>query len=375
MKVVSLFANIGIAEAYLESIGFEVVLANEIIPRRIDLYSQIYKNCKTICGDLSNKKIFKKTVDEALKFKVDVVMAAPPCQGMSTAGQLIENDIRNNLIVPTLKFINKTSPKYIFIENVPKFLKTSIGYKNKDILIPDLIKKELDNSYEIQIDVVDTQNYSVPQVRERAIILMTRKDVRKKWHFPRKEKNIATIKDVIGHLPTLDPFIKDVSKEELLKFFPKFEERKKKALQISKWHYPPHHVKRQVVAMMHTPTGKSAFDNIKYKPIKENGKPVKGFLNTYKRQHWNRPAYTITMDNVKISSQNNVHPGKLIGRNSIGDKIYSDARTLTLYELMKLMTLPDNWALPEKTSIAFVRRIIGEGIPPLFVKKIFSTLM
>ena len=58
-----------------------------------------------------------------------------------------------------------------------------------------------------------------------------------------------------------------------------------------------------------------------------------------------------------------------------GDVIYSDARALTLYELMKIMSIPSDWPVPENTSEAFLRRIIGEGIPPLFVKKVFENLI
>ena len=126
--------------------------------------------------------------------------------------------------------------------------------------------------------------------------------------------------------------------------------------------------------MQHTPTGKSAFENKLYYPKKVNGERVKGYLNTYKRQRWDMPAYTVTMDNRKISSQNNVHPGRLLGLDNEGLNIYSDARTLTLYEIMKVMSLPDDWNVPTDTSEAFLRRIIGEGIPPLFVKKVFKQL-
>jgi DNA (cytosine-5)-methyltransferase 1 len=159
----------------------------------------------------------------------------------------------------------------------------------------------------------------------------------------------------------------------MLTIFPKFKERKKEALKISKWHNPPHHVKRQIIAMMHTPTGQSAFNNNIHKPIKENGELVKGFPNTYKRQNWDAPAYTITMDNVKISSQNNVHPGRQIKKDD-GSLVYSDPRTLTLFEIMKLMSLPEDWNIPANTSEAFLRRVIGEGIPPLLVKYIFENL-
>ena len=146
------------------------------------------------------------------------------------------------------------------------------------------------------------------------------------------------------------------------------------ALNISEWNKPPIHVKRQIITMMYTPTGLSAFDNEMYKPKKMNGDLIKGFKNTYKRQNWNKPAYTITMDNRKISSQNNVHPGRKIGIDNRGQKIYSDPRALTLYEILIIMSIPSDWTIPTNTSEAFIRRIIGEGIPPLFVKKLFQVL-
>lgn len=375
MKIVSLFANVGVAEAYLEEMGLRVVLANEFVPRRAEIYSKIYPNTNVICGDFLEEKIFSEMVKEAKKLKVDVVMATPPCQGMSTAGQQKNDDKRNNLIVPTIDFIKKVLPKYVLIENVPQFLNTSIKYKNRNILIHDLIQGELSPSYEIEVNVIDTQHYSVPQARERAILLMTKKSVRGKWTMPPGHQELVTMDDVIGDLFPVDPYIKDVDEEELLSIFPAFFVRKKRALAISKWHNPPHHVKRQVLAMMHTPTGKSAFGNKKFKPVKENGELIKGFPNTYKRQNWDRPAYTITMDNVKISSQNNVHPGRRIRTGGKAQEIFSDPRALTLYELMLLMTLPKNWAIPTGTSEAFLRRIIGEGIPPLMVKHIFKNLI
>ena len=126
--------------------------------------------------------------------------------------------------------------------------------------------------------------------------------------------------------------------------------------------------------MQYTPTGKTAFDNKLYKPVKSNGDFVKGYHNTYKRQNWDTPAYTVTMDNRKISSQNNVHPGRPSGKDKDGNELYSDARTLTLYELMLIMSIPPNWPIPEKTEEAFLRRIIGEGIPPLFTKKLFEMI-
>ena len=127
--------------------------------------------------------------------------------------------------------------------------------------------------------------------------------------------------------------------------------------------------------MMHTPSGATAFDNIdKYKPRKKNGDLVKGFKNTYKRQAWDQPGYTVTMFSREISSQNNVHPGRYIGVDSNGDALYSDARVMTIYELMLMSTLPKQWNIPEWESDHFIRCVIGEGIPPILVKKIMQQL-
>ena len=375
MNVLSLFANIGVAEAYLKEIGFNVVVANELIERRAILYSKIYPDTYMICGDITDKKIFDKVVRESIDRGVNIIMATPPCQGMSTVGQKVVDDERNRLVCQVIEAIKEIKPKYSFIENVPMFFNTKIKVGNDKILIPELLENELGNDYIINKYLVDTKDYSVPQSRERAIVLMTRKDQRKEWVIPEKDAKVKTMRDAIGNLPKLDPFITDVDEEELLKIFPHFYERRERALQISKWHTPPHHIKRQVVVMQHTPTGKSAFDNPKYYPVKANGEAVKGFRNTYKRQNWDAPAYTVTMDNRKMSSQDNVRPGRFEYTDENGDDIYSDARTLTLYELMIIMSIPPNWPVPENTSEAFLRRIIGEGIPPLFVKKVFEQLL
>ena len=374
-KVLSLFANIGVAEAYLEDIGISVPVANELIKRRADLYQNIYPKSKMLCGDITNDNVYSKIIELSKDAGVDIILATPPCQGMSTVGQQEEDDERNYLIIPVINSIKDLNPKYVVIENVPNFINTSIFYDGKRSNLVDIVRNELESNYSISVNIINTENYGVPQSRERMIILMTRKDLGKEWTIPPKEGKVVTMEDVIGDIPSIDPFVKDLTKEEFDSLFPLYQERKKKALSISKWNKPPIHIYRQVKAMQYTPTGKSAFDNVpEHRPIKEDGSFVKGYHNTYSRQRWDTPAFTVTMDNRKISSQGNVHPGRLIGKDENGEDVYSDARTLTLYELMLIMSLPAKWPLPDNTNEAFVRRIIGEGIPPLFVKKLFRNI-
>ncbi len=377
IKAMSLFANVGIAETYLNEIGIDVVVANEIEHQRVRFYNHLYPSTQMIEGDITIKEIQDKLVELAKNEKVELIMATPPCQGMSTAGKKEKNDARNLLIKDAVKVIKEVKPKYIFFENVPEQLNTYIEYKNDEILIPDYLKKEFENDYSFNDNfIINAADYGVPQLRERAIILLTRKDVKKKWNFPKKNNEIVTMEKAIGNLPSLDPEIYDVPYEDQLRIFPDFEKKKAEGLNISKWHYPPKHVYRQVYSLMHTPTGETAFNNIDlFKPKKKDGTYTKGFKNTYKRQEWNKPAFTVTMFNRTIGSQNNVHPGRYIGKDKDGYDLYSDARVLTVYELMLVTSLPKNWDIPNWASEHFVRQVIGEGIPPLLVKKIMQELI
>ena len=126
MKVISLFSNIGIAETYLKEIGFEILLANDICRKRINIFSKFYPDTIPIHGDFSERKIFNQIVKISGDLKPDIILATPPCQGMSTAGEQKKNDFRNNLTVNLVEYIKIIKPKYIFLENVPLFLKTSI---------------------------------------------------------------------------------------------------------------------------------------------------------------------------------------------------------------------------------------------------------
>lgn len=84
-------------------------------------------------------------------------------------------------------------------------------------------------------------------------------------------------------------------------------------------------------------------------------------MSSYKRIDWDRPAPTITMNNGSISSQNNVHAGYLKD-----DGTYSNARVLTILEVMRLIGLPDDWNIPEWSSDTLIRNVLGECLPPKF---------
>lgn len=60
IKGLSLFANVGVAEAYLEDLGVEIRIANEIDKDRAQFYQDIYKNTNMICGDITDDSVRDK---------------------------------------------------------------------------------------------------------------------------------------------------------------------------------------------------------------------------------------------------------------------------------------------------------------------------
>lgn len=373
IRCLSLFSNVGIAETYFEEIGIEVILANEIDEDRAKFYKHLYPSTEMIVGDITDSRVRDEIVSKAIRNNVDFIMATPPCQGMSEAGLRLKDDPRNQLIYYAIDVIQKVRPKFVLLENVPKQLVTKISYDGKKMLIPNYIKQALSKNYRFNNEVlVRAKDHGVPQLRERNIFLLVRNDLDFDWEFPEKEKEI-TLFEAIGNLPSLDPLLREGEKFTITKF-PDFLSKKKAGLKVSKWHYPPKHSWKQVEWMMHTPTGKSAIYNEHYYPQKEGGVPVKAHHNNYRRLKWDMPCRTITQNSGVISSLATVHPGREY-IDSTGETLYSDPRVLSIYELLIVSSLPLDWNIPDWVNDTMVRRVIGEGIPPLLVKKIMQVLI
>lgn len=374
LKGLSLFANVGIAEAYFREIGVDIVLANELLKDRADFYQKVYPHAEMICGDITDDKIRDLIVEKAIKYGVDFIIATPPCQGMSVAGNRDPFDERNQLIYYAIDVIKRVKPKFVLLENVPRLLVTKIKVSDNLLLIPDYIKQELGETFNFnQETLVKAKDYGVPQLRERNIFLLSSKHLSITWEFPKKDEEIITLEKAIGHLPSLDPKIRG-GMAITLSIFPEYEQKREKGLKVSKWHYPPTHSFNHIEWMMHTPTGESAIFNERYYPQKPNGDHIVAHHNHYRRLSWDKPCRTITMNNGVISSLCCVHPGRPYTSNS-GEILYSDARVLSIYELMIVTSLPTDWPIPEGTNDTFLRHVIGEGIPPLLTKKIMLELI
>ena len=349
IKAISLFSSAGIGELLLHKTNVEVIAGNELLPKRAECYKHFYPNAEMCCGDITNESIKQHMISLAKDNNVKMLIATPPCQGLSTLGKNkkqihYESDKRNFLILEALDVIDSCDFDYILIENVPTFIEMYFPYGDEYLLLEDILKKRFSNKYQIDIKVLNAKDYGICQSRPRAIIKMYKQGL--KWSWPSEQKEIP-LSAAIGHLPSLE------SGED----------------SGIPWHYAKVHNERAVLALRHTPTGKSAIANEFYYPKKEDGSRIKGFHNTFKRMDWNQPCPTRTTFSGSMSSHNNVHPGR-----PLPDGTYSDARVLTLLETFIVSSIPETISFPKDSTDTFIRTVIGESIPPKLMMEVINQI-
>ena len=343
MKGLSMFSSAGIAEIYFKENNIDIVVASELLEKRCKVHSWLYKDCEMVCGDITKENVFENVKNRALMTGCEFLLATPPCQGMSTLGKKdYDEDDRNYLIFYVFDMIDACKFNYILIENVPKFLTMSFPYKGQIRMLLDIIKEKYSSIYNIESMVLNAKDYGVPQSRPRGFIKIWKKGLLWSNSSPQKE---ITLKEAIGHLPSLKP-----GQDSGIK-----------------WHYAKPHNVRDIEAMKHTPEGKSALLNEIYYPKKQNGERMKGFHNTFSRMRWDEPCPTRAMQSGNVGGHNNVHPGTMLE-----DGTYSDPRVLTLRELFIVSSLPPDLDLPDWCTDSFIRQIIGEAIPPRFSENIIK---
>ncbi|MCD7741906.1 MAG: DNA cytosine methyltransferase [Ruminococcus sp.] len=349
IKAISLFSSAGIGELRIHKDKVNVVAANELVKQRAECYSFFYPETRMICADITNQETKEEIIKIANDSEAELLIATPPCQGLSTLGKnkgqkQYEKDGRNFLILEALEVIEACDFNYILIENVPKFIEMFFPYNGEYYKLEQILQSKFSDKYNIEIKVLNAKDFGIAQSRPRAIIKMWKKNLH--WAWPQTEKEI-TLKEAIGHLPSLEP-----GEDSGIK-----------------WHYAKQQNERAVLAMRHTAPGKSAIANEVYYPKKEDGTRIKGFHNTFKRMVWDQPCPARTTYCGSISSHNNVHPGYLKD-----DGTYSDPRVLTLLETFIVSSIPENIDFPNGATDTFIRTIIGEAIPPHLMERIIDLI-
>ena len=370
MNYISLFSASGIGCYGFKKQGYNCIATNEFLSKRLEI--QKYNNkCKFdsgyIQGDIFQQETKDKIFNEIKKHNVndiDVLIATPPCQGMSDANHnKKDKDIkRNSLVVESIKMILLIKPKVFVFENVKAFLKTNCtDLDGLDKPILDAIMLNLSSIYNIEYKILNFKDYGANSSRTRTLVIGTRKDININPFdlFPNEEKP-KTIKEVIGALKPLT-IMGEISEDDIYHSFRKYD------IKMLNW-------------IKDIKEGESAFNNVLdiNKPHKiidnkiiVNKNSVRG---KYTRNFWDKVSPCIQTRNDIFSAQYTIHP--------------EQNRVFSIRELMLFMNIPHSfkWTnlsfeelnkLSLKDKIDFlkknelnIRHSIGESVPTIIFSKI-----
>jgi len=174
LSVIELFAGVGGFRLGLENTGdFEVVWSNQWEPStKVQHASQVYE-ARFGSENHSNEDIAEVatiTIPDA-----DVLVGGFPCQDYSVATTLQNSKGllgKKRVLWWSIHRIlseKKNPPKYLFLENVDRLLKSPSTQRGRDFAI---ILKSLDElGYAVEWKVINAAEYGMPQRRRRVFIM------------------------------------------------------------------------------------------------------------------------------------------------------------------------------------------------------------
>lgn len=321
LKYIDLFCGAGGFSLGFDKSGFENIFSIDIQKDFCETYKANFPKHKLVQEDIT--KLSNETILELINgHQIDVIIGGPPCQGFSIAGTIgrkFIDDPRNRLFKEFVRVVNVVKPTYFVMENVAR-----LYTHNKNRTREEIIKDFNELGYGVKCKVLNSADYGVPQIRKRVIFIGSRAN--DNVTFPIKtHADYKTVKDAIDDLPKLNS-------------------GEKSTLSNHK-------------AMKHTPQmlQKMSFirdgGNREYIPL--NLRPKSGDVRKYIKYDSTKPSITVTGDMRKVFH-------------------YSQNRALTVRELARLQTFPDDFEF--KSSSIAQQQQVGNAVPPLMAEAIAKHL-
>lgn len=299
---------------------------------------------------------------------IDIIIGGPPCQAYSVAGRVrdengMRDDYRNYLFEHYLNVVNRYRPKLFVFENVPGILSAAPD----GTPITDLIRKGFEEiGYEIIEDLrvakVNASDYSVPQNRERMIIVGV--DTQRYSNIQEylnefyseilpkyKGKKVLTVRDAIGDLP------------ECTAFWDEEHHSKKKSHETPEseytWHKPRYHNVRDMdtfrLLAQDIESGKREYDSKKISELYEEKVGSKSPIHRYHVLEPDLPSTTIIAHLYKDGNRFIHYDSK-------------QSRSITVREAARLQSFDDDFDFVGSQGNAY--QMIGNAVPPKLAKAV-----
>jgi DNA (cytosine-5)-methyltransferase 1 len=308
----------GLSLGFIDT-GFEALLLNDNDKYCIETLKVNHPNIPLFKGNMLDINLDKYINN------VDVLMGGVPCQSFSQSGKRKGIlDERGQLILHFIKIVDIVNPNIFLIENV-KGLATHNKGKTLQYIIEEFNKL---NKYNITYKVLNANNYSVPQNRERLIIIGVNKKINKTFNFPKEHKYKPILKDVLINCPKSLGVEYSKEKYELMNMIP----------QGGCWINLPDELQKKYL-------GNSYY----------SGGGKRGIL---KRLDMNKPCLTLLTTPSQKQTER-CHP--------------LETRPLQILEYARIQTFPDNYKF--YGSVNQIYKQIGNAVPVNLSKAIAEEIL
>jgi DNA (cytosine-5)-methyltransferase 1 len=174
LKVIELFAGVGGFRLGLEKFGnYEVVWSNQWEPSTKTQHASMVYEARFGDKNHSNTDISEVPISEIPN--ADILVGGFPCQDYSVATTLQNS---KGLIgkkgvlwwsIHRILSEKVTPPKYLFLENVDRLLKSPSSQRGRDFAI--MLKSMCELGYAVEWRVINAADYGFPQRRRRIFLL------------------------------------------------------------------------------------------------------------------------------------------------------------------------------------------------------------
>lgn len=343
---IDLFSGAGGMALGARQAGINIKIAVEIDKYASMTYQHNHPGVKVITSDIT--KLDKDHLPNGNHDKV--LLGGPPCQGFSTSNQRNRNSNNpfNWLFYGFFRIADIWRPNWIVFENVKGMIETENGFFFNKIL-----KQFKKLGYTTSYWILNAADYGVPQIRYRLFIVGFLKDKKIKKPEPLVQRHI-TIGEAIEDLPELP---NGASTNIMLYKSKKSSEYAKKMrgdLVESANHLVTKNAEYVVERYKFIPQGGN-WANIPAKLMGNYKDRFKCHTGIYRRLDYSCPS--VVIGNFRKNML--IHP--------------TQDRGLSVREAARLQSFPDWFEF--KGSIGFQQQQVGNAVPPLMAKAVFSQLL
>ena len=344
---IDLFSGAGGMSLGAKLAGVDVQIAVEVDPRAADTY--LHNFTPKLGLHLGDIREFEK-IELNSKREPTVVFGGPPCRGFSTSNQKNRNkkNSDNWLFEEFMRVIRDYMPDWVVFENVRGILETEGGF------FADLVIEQLETlGYTTFAQLLHATDFGVPQKRARFFIIGSLHNVKYDFPSPTASKSV-TVKEAISDLPVLT----NGASKCYMQYFKPACSRYSKQLRNKDEGCNNNLVTQNSRLILerykHIPQGGN-WENIPNRLMDNYVDKNRCHTGIYRRLKEDEPS--VVIGNYRKNML--IHP--------------TEHRGLSVREAARLQSFPDWFKF--KGSIGFQQQQVGNAVPPLLAKTVFTSLM